>query len=88
MNRPFPSFRMIGNIYYVGASDVSAFLIATPEGHLLINSGFEETVPLIRDGVQTLGFRFEEIKVLLNNHAHIDHAGGHALLKKLTGARS
>ncbi len=87
MNRPFEPFRMIGNIYYVGASDVASYLIATPEGHILINSGFEDTVPLIRDGVRKLGFRFEDIKVLLNSHAHIDHAGGHALLKKLTGAR-
>ncbi len=87
MNRPVEPFRMIGNIYYVGASDVASYLIATPEGYILINSGFEETVPLIRDGMRKLGFRFEEIKVLLNSHAHIDHAGGHALLKKLTGCR-
>jgi metallo-beta-lactamase class B len=87
MNRPFPPFRIIGNLYYVGASDVASYLIATPDGLILINSGFEDTVPMIRDGVRKLGFRFEEIKVLLNSHAHIDHAGGHALLKKLTGAQ-
>ena len=87
MNRPFRPFRIIGNIYYVGASDIASFLIATPEGHILINSGFEATVPLIRDGVRTLGFRFEDIKILLNSHAHIDHAGGHATLRKQTGAR-
>jgi metallo-beta-lactamase class B len=87
MNRPFRPFRIIGNIYYVGASDVASFLIATPEGHILINSGFEATVPLIREGVRKLGFRFEDIKVLLNNHAHVDHAGGHAALKKQSGAR-
>ncbi len=87
MNRPFEPFRMIGNLYYVGASDVASFLIATPEGHILINSGFADTVPMIRDHVRKLGFRFEEIKLLLNSHAHLDHAGGHAALKKLTGAR-
>jgi metallo-beta-lactamase class B len=87
MNRPFEPFRLIANIYYVGASDVSSFLIATPEGHILIDSGFEATVPLIRDGMRKLGFRLEDIKVLLNSHAHVDHAGGHALLKRLTGAR-
>ncbi len=87
MNRPFPPFRIIGNIHYVGASDTASYLIATPEGHILINSGFEATVPLIRDSVRTLGFHFEDIKVLLASHAHIDHAGGHAAVKKQTGAR-
>ena len=87
MNRPFPPFRIIGNLNYVGASDVASYLVATPEGLILINSGFEDTVPMIREAVRKLGFRFEEIKVLLNSHAHIDHASGHALLKKLTGAR-
>jgi metallo-beta-lactamase class B len=87
MNRPFPPLRIIGNVYYVGASDTAVYLIATPEGHILINSGFKATVPLIRDGVRKLGFRFEDIKVLLASHAHIDHAGGHASIKKQTGAR-
>ncbi len=87
MNRPFEPFRMIGNLYYVGASDVASYLIATPEGHIVINSGFADTVPMIRASVRKLGFRFEEIKLLLNSHAHVDHAGGHALLRKLTGAR-
>jgi metallo-beta-lactamase class B len=87
MNRPFEPFRMIGNLYYVGASDVASYLIATPEGHIVINSGFADTVPMIRDHVRKLGFRFEDIKLLLNSHAHIDHAGGHALLKQLTGAQ-
>jgi metallo-beta-lactamase class B len=87
INRPFPPLRIIGDIYYVGASDTAAYLIATPEGHILINSGFEATVPLIRDSVQKLGFRFEDIKFLLANHSHIDHTGGHAALQKQTGAR-
>jgi metallo-beta-lactamase class B len=87
MNRPFPPFRIMGNIYYVGASDTAAYLITTPEGHILINSGFEATVPLIRDSVRKLGFRFEDIKVLLACHAHVDHAGGHADIKRQTGAR-
>jgi metallo-beta-lactamase class B len=86
MNRPFKPFRLIGSIHYVGASDVSSFLITTPAGHVLIDTGFEATVPMIRDHVRQLGFRFEDIKVLLNSHAHLDHAGGHAQLKRLTGA--
>jgi len=64
MNRPFEPFRVIGNIYYVGATDVSSFRITTPEGHILIDSEFEATVPLIRDVVRKLGFRFEDIKIL------------------------
>ena len=87
MNRPFEPFRVIGNIHYVGASDVSSFLITTRDGHILIDSGFEATVPAIREGVRKLGYRFEDIKILLNSHAHLDHAGGHALLKRLTHAQ-
>jgi metallo-beta-lactamase class B len=87
MNRPVEPFRVIGNVYYVGASDVSSFLVTTPGGHILIDSGFEATVPLIREGARKLGFRFEDIKILLNSHAHIDHAGGHALVKRLCAAQ-
>jgi metallo-beta-lactamase class B len=87
INRPFPPFRIVGNVHYVGATDTASYLIATPEGHILINSGFAETVPLIRDGVRKLGFRFEDIKILLASHAHTDHAGGHAAIRKQAGAR-
>jgi metallo-beta-lactamase class B len=87
MNRPFEPFEVIGNIHYVGASDVSSFLITTRDGHILIDSGFEATVPMIRESVRKLGYRFEDIKILLNSHAHLDHAGGHALLKRLTRAQ-
>jgi metallo-beta-lactamase class B len=86
MNRPFEPLRVVGPIYYVGASDVTSFLIATPDGLILIDSGFATTVPMIRDHVRALGFRFEDVKILLNTHAHIDHAGGHATVKRLTGA--
>jgi metallo-beta-lactamase class B len=86
MSRPFPPLRVVGNIYYVGAADISSFLVTTPEGHVLIDTGFESTVPQIREGVRALGFRFEDVKVLLSSHAHVDHVGGHALVKELTGA--
>src|SRR5260370_23107436 len=86
-NEPFPAHRFIANVYYVGASDLASFLITTPDGHFLINSGFEETVPLIQTGVEKLGFKFQDIKILLTGQAHIDHVGGHALARKLTGAR-
>ena len=85
-NQPVKPHRVIGNVYYVGATEVSAFLITTPRGHILLDSGFYETVPQIQKNVAQLGFRFADIKILINSHAHYDHAGGLALLKQLTGA--
>jgi metallo-beta-lactamase class B len=87
MNQPVAPFKIIGNVYYVGASDVTSYLITTPQGHILIDAGFEETVPQIKANVARLGFKMEDIRVLLINHAHYDHCGGAAELKKLTGAR-
>jgi len=86
-NKPFPAHRIIGNVYYVGSEDLASFLIATPDGHFLINSGTEQTVPLIRSGVEKLGFRFSDIKILLESQAHVDHVAGHALVRQLTGAQ-
>jgi metallo-beta-lactamase class B len=86
-NQPFKPLRIVGNVYYVGASGVSSYLITSPEGHVLIDTGFEQTVPIIRENVKTLGFRMEDIKFILASHAHLDHTGGHALTKELTGAR-
>ncbi len=86
-NEPFNPFRIIANIYYVGPAGVSSFLITTPEGHILIDTGFESTVPRIKDSVTKLGFRIEDIKILLSSHAHVDHVGGHALMKSLTRAK-
>ena len=86
-NRPVKPFRVVGNIYYVGAEGVASYLITTPQGHILMDSGFAETVPRIQDSVNQLGFKLEDVKVLINSHAHYDHAGGFAELKKLTGAR-
>jgi metallo-beta-lactamase class B len=86
-NAPFEPFRIIGNIYYVGAVGISSFLITTPQGHIPIDTGFEMTVPRITNSLAKLGFRLQEIKFLLSSHAHLDHTGGHALMKSLTGAR-
>ena len=86
MNRPVEPFRIAGNLYYVGASDIASYLLVTERGHILIDGGFEETVPLIRTSIESLGFRLEDVKLLLNSHAHVDHAGGLARLKELTGA--
>ncbi|HET8678181.1 MAG TPA: subclass B3 metallo-beta-lactamase [Blastocatellia bacterium] len=85
-NQPIKPYRVIGNLYYVGAAEVSSFLITTPAGHILLDSGFAETVPQIKENVVRLGFKFEDVKILINSHAHFDHAGGLALLKEMTGA--
>src|SRR6185503_2252193 len=86
-NQPVKPFRIIGNVYYVGASEVSSFLITTPKGHILLDSGFAETVPLIKESILKLGFKLEDVKYLINSHAHYDHAAGFALLKEMTGAK-
>lgn len=86
-NQPVKPFRIIGNIYYVGATEVSSFLITTPAGHILLDSGFAETVPLIKANIAQLGFKLEDVKYLINSHAHFDHAGGLADLKEMTGAK-
>jgi len=86
-NRPVKPFRIIGNVYYVGAYEVTSYLITTPRGHILLDSGFSETVPLIRENLKQLGFKLEDVKLLINSHAHYDHAGGLAELKSLTGAK-
>ena len=83
----FPAHKVVGNVYYVGSTAFASYLIATPQGHILINSSFEETVPLIRASVEKLGFKFADIKILLDSHAHSDHVAGNALVKQLTGAR-
>src|SRR5215831_3728849 len=86
-NAPFKPFRIIGNIYYVGTAGISSFLITTPQGHILMDTGFEMTVPRITNNLAVLGFRLQDIKILLSSHAHLDHTGGHAMMKSLTGAR-
>lgn len=83
----FPAHRVIGNVYYVGSKSLATYLITTPDGHILINSGFEETVPLIKAAVESLGFKPTDVKILLASHAHSDHVAGHAKLKELTGAK-
>src|SRR5271154_608448 len=73
---PIAPFRVAGNLYYVGSKDLASYLIVTPQGHILINSSFKESVPLIRTSVEQLGFKFKDIKILLISHAHADHDAG------------
>jgi metallo-beta-lactamase class B len=80
-------FRIAGNLYYVGANDVTSFLITGPEGHVLIDGGYPGTAPMIMASIAKLGFKITDVKVLLNSHAHFDHAGGLAELQKASGAQ-
>jgi metallo-beta-lactamase class B len=84
--RPFPAFKLIGNVYWVGTYDLSTFLITTPQGHILVNSGLERTVPQIADGMEKLGFKLSDTKILLTTQAHWDHVAGFGELKRLTKA--
>jgi metallo-beta-lactamase class B len=86
-NKPVTPFRILGNLYYVGATEVCSYLIATPEGHFVLDGGFSETAPQIERNITELGFKLKDVKFLINSHAHYDHAGGLANLKKVTGAR-
>jgi len=81
----FPPHKIIGNIHYVGTGTLNSYLITTPEGHILINTNFEETVPLLRDSIEKLGFRLGDIKIILGSHAHGDHMQADAIVKELTG---
>jgi metallo-beta-lactamase class B len=85
-NAPFPPHKVVGNVYYVGSAQLASFLVTTPAGHILVNSSFETTVPVIRAAVEQLGFRFADIRIVLGSHAHGDHMEGDALVKELTGA--
>jgi len=84
---PYPGHRVIGNLYYVGTAGLSVFLITSDEGHILINTGMEDSLPLIRDSVESLGFRLEDVKILLTQQSHVDHTGALAELRDLVGAQ-
>ena len=82
--QPFPPHHIIGNIYYVGSQGLASYLITTPQGNILINSSLAKSVPLIRDSIEKLGFKFSDTKILLISHAHWDHCAGSAAVKELT----
>src|SRR5688572_28908261 len=82
-NAPFPPHTVIGNVHYVGSAQLASFLITTSQGHILVNSSFESTVPVIPAAVEKLGFKFTDIRIVLGSHAHVDHMEGDALVKEL-----
>jgi metallo-beta-lactamase class B len=86
-HREFPAFKVAGNLYYVGTADLAVYLINTPQGNILINSDFEEDVPLIKKSIAQLGFKYSDTKIILISHAHGDHDAATGLIKKETGAK-
>jgi metallo-beta-lactamase class B len=84
---PVPPFKIAGNLYYTGSRDLASYLVATPAGHILINSNLTISPQLSSASVEKLGFRFQDVKILLISHAHFDHCAGSAAIKRLTGAR-
>jgi len=83
----YQPFRIVGNLYYVGTYDLACYLITTSKGHILINTGLAESVGMIKSNVESLGFKFSDIKILLTTHAHFDHVAGMADIKKMTKAK-
>ncbi|HZM95633.1 MAG TPA: subclass B3 metallo-beta-lactamase [Vicinamibacterales bacterium] len=81
----FPAHKIVGNLYYVGTATLNSYLITTPQGHILINSNFEDTVPLLTASVEKAGFKMSDVKIILGSHAHLDHMQGDAAVKELTG---
>ena len=80
-------FRIVGNIHYVGGANIASYLITTPQGHILIDTGMMTMHDVIKNSVAKLGFKTSDIKIMLSSHAHFDHIEGHAAMKKLTGAQ-
>ncbi|NPU10011.1 subclass B3 metallo-beta-lactamase [Bradyrhizobium sp. 83002] len=86
-NKPTEPFRVIDNIYYVGTNGLASYLIATPQGHILIDTVMPESTAQIESSIGKLGFKVADIKYIINTHAHIDHTGGLAQIKQETGAQ-
>ncbi|MGH9785930.1 MAG: subclass B3 metallo-beta-lactamase [Terriglobia bacterium] len=92
---PTKPFKIIGNIYYVGVTDPGgkgdqdavAYLITTPQGHILLDTIYDRTVPQIVENIQKMGFRHQDVKIMINSHAHTDHMAGHPRMKELTSAQ-
>lgn len=84
---PYPPFKIVGNVYYVGTADLACYLIATPQGNILINTGLAASTPIIKSSIEQLGFKFADTKILLTTQAHFDHMGAMAEIKKITGAK-
>jgi metallo-beta-lactamase class B len=81
----FPAFKIMGNLYYVGTGTLNSFLISTPQGAILINTNFEDTIPLLKASIEKVGFKMTDVKMILGSHAHPDHQQADATVKEMTG---
>lgn len=86
-HRAFPAFKIAGNLYYVGTADLAVYLVHTPQGNILINTDFEQDVPLIRASIENLGFKYKDTKIVLISHAHGDHDAATKLVRSETDAK-
>jgi metallo-beta-lactamase class B len=86
-SQPYEPFRIVGNVYYVGTYDLACYLIVTPKGNILINTGLSGSGSMIKESIEALGFKFADTKILLTTQAHYDHVAAMAVIKKLTGAK-
>src|SRR3984957_14930191 len=86
-HRPLPGFKIAGNLYYVGTADLAVYLIDTPQGNILINSDFEQDLPLVRTNIEQLGFKYNDTKIILISHAHSDHDQATHSIQRQTGAK-
>ena len=84
---PFPPHKIVGNLYYVGSESLASFLVATPEGHILINTNWEDAVDGLKGSVEAIGVEFTDVEIILGSHAHGDHMEGDARVKELSGGR-
>lgn len=85
-NQPVKPFNVYGNTWYVGVNGLSSLLVTSPQGHVLLDGGLPQSAPLIAANIKALGFRIEDVKLILNSHAHWDHSGGIAALQRASGA--
>lgn len=84
---PVEPFRIVGNLYYVGAANIASYLFATPDGGILLDTGTREMAAGVRASIEKLGFALHDVKILLSGHAHFDHVQGHAEMQRATGAQ-
>lgn len=86
-NEPFKPFQMIGNIYYVGTRGLACYIIKTKAGLILLDTAMQESAPIVRANIESLGFALKDVKIMISSHAHFDHVAGHADMKAATGAQ-
>lgn len=86
-SEPVAPFAIVGNLYYVGARNIASYLFTSPQGHILLDTGTREMVPIVQRNIEQLGFRLADVKIMLSGHAHFDHVQGHAAIQRATGAQ-